>query len=82
MTTIADLAREFNAQPYEVAAFADLGDVRDSFELDADTEAAIREAWASVTPLPGEISVSEQNRAEDHLLDDVAEIVDRAGYDY
>lgn len=46
MTTIADLAREFNAQPFEIAAFADLGAVADDFEVDADTEAMIREALA------------------------------------
>lgn len=82
MTTLADLAHEFNAQPYEVAAFGDLGAVPDDFELDGDTESAIREAWASTAPLPGELSVVEQDRAEDHLFDEVADIVDRAGYDY
>lgn len=47
MTTITDLAREFDAQPYEVAAFADLGpDYTDDMELTAETEQMIREAWA------------------------------------
>ena len=46
MTTIADLAAEFNAQPYEVAAFADLGrDYSDHGELTPETEQMIREAW-------------------------------------
>lgn len=46
MTTIASLAEEFGAQPYEVAAFADLGTTPQHEELDTDTEAMIREAWA------------------------------------
>lgn len=46
--TIASLAREFNAQPYEVASFADLGDMDQSVPLDAETENMIREAWEMV----------------------------------
>jgi hypothetical protein len=49
VTTIASLAAEFDAQPYEVAAFGDLGDFPQDVELDADTENAIREAWGTAS---------------------------------
>jgi hypothetical protein len=76
MTTIADLAHEFNAQPHEIAAFGDLGNMPQDAELDADTEAAIREAWDSVS---AEMTTAEQNAAEDRVLEDVAEIIDGPG---
>lgn len=80
MTTIRDLAREFNAQPYEIAAFADLNRGYDeTAELDTDTETMIREAWAAA---PDYASTAEQNRRETAVLDELAHIVDRAGYDY
>lgn len=44
MTTIRDLAREFNAQPYEVAAFADL-DVPETETLCPNVVEMIRDAW-------------------------------------
>ena len=45
MATIETIAREFNAQPYEIAAFFALGtDYSDHAELDAETEAWMREA--------------------------------------
>lgn len=48
MSTIASLATEFDAQPYEVAAFLDLGtDYDESADLDASTETEYREAWAA-----------------------------------
>lgn len=48
MATIASLAQEFiNAQPYEVAAFADLGVFPQDEELPQETEIMIREAWAA-----------------------------------
>lgn len=47
--TLAELARELDAQPYKVAAFGDLGNVRDTDELDTEDAHAIREAWASDT---------------------------------
>lgn len=81
MATIAGLAAELHAQPHEVAAFADLGSYPQDAELSAETEAMIREAWA-MDPSVGELSTEEQNRAEDHVMDEVAHIVDRAGYDY
>lgn len=41
MTTIADIARETNAQPYEIAALLDLGtDYTDATEL-TDEEAQL-----------------------------------------
>ena len=46
MATINSLAAEFKCQPHEVAAFGDLGNFPQWQELDADVEAAIREAWA------------------------------------
>lgn len=48
MATIRTLATEWNAQPYEVAAFLDLGrDYDETAELDEATEAEYREAWAA-----------------------------------
>lgn len=41
MSTIRDLAREYNAQPYEIAAFLDLG--RD-YSDDTEVEPWMREA--------------------------------------
>lgn len=78
MATITSLAAEFNAQPYEVAAFADLGNMAEDAELDADTEAMIREAWAQTGDY---VTTAEMNRREERVLDEVAEILDRAGYD-
>lgn len=50
MSSIRELAHEFNAQPHEVAAFADLGWPYDETEpLDAEDEAFIRDAWAAAT---------------------------------
>lgn len=47
MATIASLATEWNAQPFEVAEFFDLGrDYDERAELDAATEAEWREIWA------------------------------------
>lgn len=47
MATIATIAREFNAQAYEIAAFFALGADYDGYaELDAATEAEMREALA------------------------------------
>lgn len=40
MTTIRDLATQTDAQPYEVAAYLDLGVVPDTFEL-SDEQVAI-----------------------------------------
>jgi hypothetical protein len=79
-TTIASLAAEFNAQPHEVAAFADLGDTDQSAPLDEDTEAMIREAWAKA-PVAGSIDASAENRNTDAVLDALADVVDSAGYD-
>lgn len=43
MTSIASLARDYNAQPYEIAATLDLGaDYDDHAELDDATEAEYR----------------------------------------
>ena len=43
MTTIATLARDYSAQPYEIAATLDLGaDYDDHAELDDVTEAEYR----------------------------------------
>ena len=77
MATINSLAAEFNAQPHEVAAFGDLGDLAHDAELNADTETMIREAWAAA-PEPDFIDAVTENRREDAVLDEVAEVVDRA----
>ena len=48
MTTIRTLAAEWDAQPYEVAAFLDLGrEYDETAELDEATEATYREMWAA-----------------------------------
>ena len=45
MATIATIAREYNSQPYEIAAFFALGtDYDENAELDTATEADMREA--------------------------------------
>lgn len=50
MATIETIAREFNAQPYEIAAFFALGtDYSDHAELDAEIEAWMREILGSRT---------------------------------
>ena len=46
MTTIAQFASDHNAQPYEVAAFLDLGtDWDDSTELTDEYEAILADCW-------------------------------------
>lgn len=57
MSTIRQLANEFEAQPHEVRAFA--GDVipeglSDVDDLPEDAETTIREAWAAAPQLDGE----------------------------
>lgn len=80
MTTIADLAREFGAQPHEIAAFADLGrDYSDTAELTPDTEAMIREAWAAAHE--GPVDTATENRNEEAVLDELERVVEDAGYD-
>lgn len=79
-STLATLAAEFNAQPHEVAAFADLGQTAQDEPLDGDTEAMIREAWAAA-PAPGGIDATAENRNTDAALDALADVVDSAGYD-
>lgn len=44
MTTIADLAAEFDTQPSEIAAFADLVNPYDQ-PLDEDTVDWLRKSW-------------------------------------
>lgn len=46
MMTLADMAREFGCEAWALAVFADLPSLRDTDEIDAETEAMIREAWA------------------------------------
>lgn len=46
MTTLAALAREFSIEPYELAAFADLGAAPDDLEIDEENEAVIRLAMS------------------------------------
>lgn len=43
MATIASIAAEHNMQPYELAALTDLDDIDQSDELDAETEAFVRD---------------------------------------
>lgn len=58
MSTIADLAHEFNAQPYELAAYFDLGADYDEFaELDETTEAEYRQVWAMGQEEPRPVGV-------------------------
>lgn len=45
MTTINDLAREFGAQPYEVAEFADLGRTEHNAPLSEEYVHFVRRAW-------------------------------------
>lgn len=52
--TLAELARELGAQPYEVAAFGDLGDVPDDYYLSTEDAHEIREAWERAEPEPRE----------------------------
>lgn len=80
MATVNSLAVEFSAQPHEVAAFADLGTVDHSVELDQDTESAIRAAWASV-PIDT-IDTEVENQNEDAVLDALYGVIEDAGYDY
>ena len=55
MTTIRDLAAQTDAQPYEIAAFFALGtDYSDHAELDAETEAWMREALTAQAELDAE----------------------------
>ena len=79
MSTIRDLAREFNAQPHEVKAFAGLDTWVDGDELPADIEAVIREAWATAPEGPPDVATD--NRNADAVLVELADVVDRAGYD-
>lgn len=44
--TVANLAREFGMQPYELLAYGDLGFRTDDAVLDAETVRAIRESMA------------------------------------
>lgn len=78
MTTIASLANELGCQPYELAAFADLGNMPQDQEIDREKEAMIREAWAQAPE--GPVDARAENLAEERVLDDVAEILDRSGY--
>ncbi|WP_157239479.1 hypothetical protein [Catenuloplanes japonicus] len=43
MTTIASLAAEYNMQPHEVQALADLNDTPQTAELDDTTETHLRD---------------------------------------
>lgn len=45
MTSINDLAREFGAQPYEVAEFADLGRTGHDAPLSDEYVHFVRTAW-------------------------------------
>lgn len=46
MTTIAQFATDHNAQPYEVAAFLNLGaDYSDTDELTAEQTTALADCW-------------------------------------
>lgn len=78
--TIASLAADLNAQPHEVAAFANLGQTAQDAPLDAETETMIREAWAAA-PQSDAIDAASENRNEEAVLDALAEVVDSAGYD-
>lgn len=55
MATIATIAREYNSQPYEIAAFFALGtDYDENAEIDEATEAEMREALAIQAELSAE----------------------------
>lgn len=43
--TLAEIAREFGVQPYEVAAFLGWGDYSDDNPLTTSQEMMLREAW-------------------------------------
>ena len=54
MTTIASLAAEYDMQPYELAAYLDLGtDYTDMAELDERTEAEYRDILAAGDSIGG-----------------------------
>ncbi len=79
--TIASLAVEFNAQPYEVAAFADLGDIPQDQPLSDEDAAMIREAWEIASDL-APVDTATENRQTDDVLFALAEVVFGAGYDW
>lgn len=81
MTTIRDLASEFDMQPFELRAFADdllTAIESDADEISADTEAIIREALASAPAQ--EPTTAQVDDREDAVLQEVYEIVESAGY--
>lgn len=77
MDTVNSLATELGAQPHEVAAFGDLGQIGYDTPLDEADVKAIRESWG---PAPVELPEHVRNHQADRVLDDLAQIVDRAGY--
>jgi hypothetical protein len=81
MTTITDLAREFNTTPYELRAFADdmLDGLADTDEIPADTEAVLREAHAEVEENPGD-AVSREYAQEEHAHQTLLEIEQESGW--
>ncbi len=81
MNTIASLAAELGAQPYEIAAFGDLGPMAYDVPLNPDDEDMIREAWASA-PDSGIIDAVTENAAEDELMAAVADILYTEGDRY
>jgi hypothetical protein len=80
MDTIASLAARYGMQPHELAAFADLGQMRQDAPLSADTIEMIHEALAAA-PAPQHIDAVTENADTDAVLDALADVVDGAGYD-
>lgn len=80
MDTIASLAAQYGMRPHELAAFADLGQMRQDAPLSADTIEMIHEALAAA-PEPQCLDAVTENADTDAVLDVFAELVDGAGYD-
>jgi hypothetical protein len=80
MDTIASLAARYGMQPHELAAFADLGQMRQDVPLSADTVEMIHEALAAA-PAPQYIDAVTENADTDAVIGTLAELVDGAGYD-
>lgn len=79
METIASLAAEFNAQPHEVASFADLGNIAQDAPLDAETVEMIREAWAQAPEV--EMRADQQADAEVRLFAAIQDVFETSGWE-
>jgi hypothetical protein len=81
MTTIAEIAREFRMQPYELRAFADdlLNDLTDNDEVPATTETILREAL-NTEDRDDLRATARENDQMDHAADTLAQIEIESGW--